>query len=190
MASARTTLFLALLVSLALLTVATFEVLERVQAEPSAESVIAQQEGIRVVAEILGSPNLGDSDGDGVPNDSDNCPAWPNTDQSLPPWAIPPGDPDCDGFTTDVENFMGTDPEAACAATSIANDEGPADAWPFDFDDNQRAALGDVIGFIPVFNTFAPGPPYDPRYDLDASGGITLGDVLSYIPVFNLLCTP
>ncbi|MCH8920565.1 MAG: thrombospondin type 3 repeat-containing protein, partial [Chloroflexi bacterium] len=84
MASARTALFLALLVSLALLTVATFEVLERVQAEPSGESVLAQQEGIRVVAEIRGSPNLRDSDGDGVPDDSDNCPAWPNTDQLLP----------------------------------------------------------------------------------------------------------
>ncbi|KKK50699.1 hypothetical protein LCGC14_3122430, partial [marine sediment metagenome] len=81
MTSARTALFLALLVSLALLTVATFEVLERVQAEPSNESVVAQQEGIRVVAEIRGSPDLVDSDGDGVPDGSDNCPAAPNPGQ-------------------------------------------------------------------------------------------------------------
>ena len=47
-----------------------------------------------------------------------------------------------------------------------------------------------MIGFIPVFNTVAPGPPYDPRYDLNASGGITLADVVMYIPVFNMTCTP
>ena len=190
MGLARTALFLAIIVSLALITVATFAVLEQVQAEPSGESVVAQQEGVRVVAEIGGSPNLGDSDGDGVPDDSDNCPAWPNTDQSLPPWAIPPGDPDCDGFTTDTENFMGTEPQAACAATNTANDEGPSDAWPFDFNDDQRAALWDVISYIPVFNSFAPGPPYDSRYDLNASGGITLADVMMYIPVFNMTCAP
>ncbi|MCH8920569.1 MAG: thrombospondin type 3 repeat-containing protein [Chloroflexi bacterium] len=131
-----------------------------------------------------------DSDGDGVPNDSDNCPAWPNTDQSLPPWAIPPGDPDCDGFTTDAENFMGTLPQAACAATNTANDEALPDAWPYDFNDDQRVAIGDVIRFIPVFNSFSPNAPYDPRYDLNASGGITLADVIMYIPVFNLSCTP
>ncbi len=80
MTSARTALFLALLVSLALLTVATFEVLERVQAEPSDESVVAQQEGVRVVAEIRGSPNLGDSDGDGF---SASVEAYVGTDPSI-----------------------------------------------------------------------------------------------------------
>ena len=134
----------------------------------------------------------GDFDGDDIPDSSDNCPSWPNADQALPPWPVilDGSDPDCDGFPTNDELYMGTDPDKACAATNTANDEGPADAWPFDFDDNRRAAIGDVISFIPVFNTFAPGPPYDPRYDLDASGGITLGDVLMYIPVFILLCTP
>ena len=38
------------------------------------------------------TPTPTDSDDDGVPDASDNCPAWPNADQSLPPWEIPVGD--------------------------------------------------------------------------------------------------
>ena len=131
-----------------------------------------------------------DTDGDTVFDTIDNCPAWPNSDQSQPPWALPSGDPDCDGFTTDAENFMGTLPQAACAATNTANDEALPDAWPYDFNDDQRVAIGDVIRFIPVFNSFSPNAPYDPRYDMNASGGITLADVIMYIPVFNMSCTP
>ncbi len=85
---------------------------------------------------------------------------------------------------------MGTDPLDPCAATPDPNDEPIPDAWPFDFNDDQRAALGDVLSFIPVFNTFAPGPPYEPRHDLNADGGITLADVLLYIPIMNDSCGP
>ena len=191
MGSARTALFLALLVSLALLTVATFEVLERVQAEPSGESVVAQQEGVRVVAEIRGSPNLADSDGDGVLNGVDNCPAWPNTDQSLPPWSIPPGDPDCDGFTTDAENYMGTGPSDHCNDTAGADDEGPPDAWPVDADDNQFVNLFDVLPMKQHFNTTDPDPDYNPRFDLkDQNGTINLLDVLPYKAFFLTSCAP
>ncbi|MCH7999341.1 MAG: S8 family serine peptidase [Chloroflexi bacterium] len=132
-----------------------------------------------------------DSDGDTVLDINDNCPSWPNPLQNPPPWTVTldGSDPDCDGFATADENFMGTLPQVACAANNVANDEGLPDAWPFDFNDNQRADLADVLGYIPVFNSFFPIAPYDPRWDLDASGGITLGDVLSYIPVFNLTCT-
>lgn len=180
MGPARTALFLALLVSFALLTVATFEVLGRVQAEPSGESVIAQQEGIRVVAEIRGSPNLGDSDGDGVPDNSDNCPAWPNTDQLLPPWVIPPGDPDCDGWTTDDENFIGTDANLACGLA----------AWPPDFDENQIVDIFDVNVLKPAFFSSAPGPPYSVRLDLKPDNTIDIFDVNRLKPVFFVSCTP
>jgi len=131
-----------------------------------------------------------DADGDGVPDVVDNCPAWPNADQSLPPWPVPADDPDCDGFTTTAETFMGTLPLVTCAANNGVNNEAPPDAWPFDFDDNQRAGLSDVLGYIPVFNSSYPNAPYDPRYDLDQSGGVRLPDVLSFIPVFNKVCTP
>ena len=110
---------------------------------------------------------------------------------------MPLGDADCDGFPSSVgvpgkgaETDIGTDPNVPCAANNTPDNEGLPDAWPFDRNDNQRADLSDVLGYIPVFNSFFPTPPYDPRFDLDFSGGITLGDVLSYIPVFNKTCTP
>jgi hypothetical protein len=124
-----------------------------------------------------------DSDGDGWRDPEDYC-----TFEATP-WWTPPGDDDCDGFSSADEIFMGTDPDVRCMNTNTPDDEGMPDAWPFDRNDNQRADLADVLSYIPVFNSFFPIPPYDPRYDLDASGGITLADVLSYIPVFNLLCT-
>ncbi|MEE8347055.1 MAG: hypothetical protein V3S20_06890 [Dehalococcoidia bacterium] len=97
-------------------------------------------------------------------------------------------DTDGDTFNDGLEVFMGTNPISGCAANNVAGNEGPPDAWPYDFNDNQRADLSDVLGYIPVFNSFFPIAPYDPRFDLNASGGITLGDVLSYIPVFNTVC--
>ena len=97
-------------------------------------------------------------------------------------------DTDGDAFNDGAEVFMGTGPLSGCAANNVAGNEGPPDAWPYDFNDNQRADLSDVLGYIPVFNSFFPIAPYDPRFDLDASDGITLGDVLSFIPVFNTVC--
>ena len=52
-----------------------------------------------------------DADGDGVPDATDNCPAWPNPSQNLPPWPVPANDPDCDGFGNTVENSTGTNPK-------------------------------------------------------------------------------
>ena len=111
-----------------------------------------------------------------------------NTSEFSPPFAC--ADTDGDGFDDCVEGYLGTDPNAACADSPTADDEGPPDAWPFDFNDDQRASLGDALRYIPVFNTFAPGPPYDQRFDLNGDGGIGLGDVLKYIPVINKTCTP
>jgi len=149
------------------------------------------------------------SDGDTLGNACDNCPQTTNQDQANTDgdawgdacetadcvavatlWVTPPGDEDCDGFTTTAETFMGTLPLDPCADNNTADNEAPPDTWPFDFDDNQRAGLSDVLGLIPVFNSTYPIAPYDPRYDLDQSGGIRLADVLSFIPVFNKVCTP
>ena len=125
------------------------------------------------------NPNNPDTDGDGL-NDGDEV----NIHGTNPLLA----DTDADAFNDGLEVFMGTDPLSDCAANNVAGNEGLPDAWPYDFNDNQRADLSDVLGYIPVFNSFFPIAPYDPRFDLDASGGITLGDVLSYIPVFNTVC--
>ncbi|MDO8616759.1 MAG: thrombospondin type 3 repeat-containing protein [Dehalococcoidia bacterium] len=131
----------------------------------------------------------GDADGDGVPDAADNCPSWPNAGQQLPPWPVPAGDPDCDGFADSRETYMGTDSSRHCAATAPADDE-PVDAWPPDLNDDQQATLGDVLRYILVFNTSAPGPPYTARFDLNADGVISLADVLLFIPFFNNTCTP
>ncbi len=175
-------LFLTILVSLALLAGATLKVLERVQAEPSGESVIAQQEGVRVVAEIRGSPNLGDSDGDGVPDVIDNCPAWPNSLQSLPPWPIATDDPDCDGWSTSDENAIGTNPTLACGTN----------AWPPDFNDDQVVNILDVLFLAPpVFFSVGPDPPYQARVDLNPDGVINVLDVNRMAPpIFFAICTP
>ena len=83
---------------------------------------------------------------------------------------------------------MGTLPLDPCADTLGADNEPLPDAWPFDFNDDQKATLGDVLRYIGKVNTFPPGPPYDARYDLNASNSITLADVLKYIAVMNLSC--
>ena len=83
---------------------------------------------------------------------------------------------------------MGTDPGAACAATSTANDESGADAWPYDFNDDQKATLGDVLRYIGRVNMAPPNPTYDVRFDLSINGAITLVDVLKFIPVMNQSC--
>jgi CSLREA domain-containing protein len=132
------------------------------------------------------TPNAGqeNADGDTWGDACDNCPATATV------WLVPFGDSDCDGFTTDDENFMGTLPLDACADTPGVDDEPPPDAWPFDHNDDQRAALGDALQYTGKINTEPPGPPYDERYDLNADDRISLADVLKYIGVMNLTCTP
>jgi hypothetical protein len=134
-----------------------------------------------------------------VPDVSDNCPAWPNAGQSLPPWPVPAGDPDCDGWTTSLENIIGTLWNVHCAATPAAGDE-PVDAWPADFDDSQIVNIFDVNAMRPpVFNvllgknTIPPNPSYSARFDLNADDFVNIFDVNALRPpIFNVLvpCTP
>ncbi len=123
-----------------------------------------------------------DADGDGVPDGVDNCPAWANTDQSLPPWPVTldGSDPDCDGWSTGDENFIGTDPNLACGLA----------AWPPDFNDSNRVDIFDVNLLKPAFFSSAPGPPYQARLDLIPDNTIDIFDVNRLKPVFFLSCTP
>ncbi len=121
-----------------------------------------------------------DSDGDGVPDESDNCPAWPNPDQSLPQWSIPPDDPDCDGFSTADEGFIGTDPNLAC---------GP-DAWPPDHNSDGLISISDVLLMKASFGAKTPDDPiYDARRDLNPDGKISISDVLTMRDFFDQECT-
>lgn len=97
-------------------------------------------------------------------------------------------DPDCDGFATGSELRLGTNPTAHCAATPAADDEPPPDAWPFDFNNDQRASLQDVLRFAPVFGSRAGDQRYRARFDLVGDGRIDLKDILSFANAFNKSC--
>ncbi len=89
-------------------------------------------------------------------------------------------DGDNDGFSDVIEAFVGTLPLDACGVN----------AWPVDNNDDHKAGLSDILAYIPVFNSTAPGPPYSARYDLNADNKIGLSDILMFIPFFNITCTP
>jgi len=127
-----------------------------------------------------------DVDGDGVPDAEDNCPAWPNPSQALPPWTVPAGDEDCDGFPSTVaaggrgpETAIGTDPADPCP------DDASDDAWPMDFDMNTTVNIIDVLFFAtPILSG-----QYDSRFDLNANGVVNIIDVLMFGPFMMQSCT-
>jgi Thrombospondin type 3 repeat len=122
-----------------------------------------------------------DSDGDGVPNGSDNCPNWPNAAQNLPPWTIPANDGDCDGFSAAVEISAGTGPTTHCGTN----------AWPADIDND---TFVDVIGDISaVAGWFGNGvPPAPARYDIAPvppdSFIDVIGDISRLTGLYNKKC--
>jgi hypothetical protein len=140
-----------------------------------------------------------DSDGDAIEDASDNCPNWANPAQNLPPWPLPAGDADCDGFPDTVatalkaaETTIGTDPLRHCDPQPGANDDPPPDAWPPDFNDNQLVNGSDWVSFNPRFGARSDGTPgqggfpYNIRWDLNANGLINGADMLQLNPfMFN-----
>ena len=110
-----------------------------------------------------------------MPDSSDNCPAWPNADQSLPPWSLATDDPDCDGFGSATEQSLGTDPMEHCAITGAPNDE-EVDAWPSDDNDDQDSDLGDIIALF--HGRFLSPPGYNARADFDADSDIDVRDLI------------
>jgi hypothetical protein len=142
---------------------------------------------------------VGDFDQDGVLNQVDNCPDWPNAGQGLPSWSVPAADTDCDGYPNTVtasgranEAAMGTNPADQCSNTSGLNDEA-VDAWPPDFNDSRASNLSDMVAIGPWFNVVGPNPPnpaFNPRYDLNASVSVNLSDIVVMAPFFNKSCSP
>jgi hypothetical protein len=123
---------------------------------------------------------VNDADGDGVLNSSDNCPNWFNPTQTLPSWSIPANDPDCDGFATAVESFVGTNSTHQCGAS----------AWPVDVNNDGKVTLADIAPLVLAFDAVAPNAPYSVRYDLTRDGKITLGDIVYFVLFFNRTCSP
>ena len=135
----------------------------------------------------------GDADDDGDADVADNCPAWPNLSQALPPnWFPISGDSDCDGFTDAREAYMGTHPARQCAFTLIVKDERhPPAGWPLDMDDNRRANTIDIgfyVGKLGLDNTEAG---WTPRLDLSpsANGIINTIDIGLYVARLGDLCS-
>jgi len=128
------------------------------------------------VDDVVASAQATDADGDGTSNFDDNCPSWPNPGQGLPPWPVPGGDADCDGFISADETAIGTDPGAACGIAG----------WPADFDDSMLIDIGDVLSLKPGFGGAVP--PVAARFDISPSGLIDISDVLSIKPFFGASC--
>ena len=142
-------------------------------------------------SEIEASIECGDTDEDGVPDVSDNCPYWYNPAQVLPPWPIATDDPDCDGFSTTTETFVGTDPFEQCSADNTANNEPLPDKWPSDMNDNQRTNTLDVAFYVGNLNSqpVPGGPPYLVRLDLTTNGVVNTLDIAPFVQLLNEVCT-
>jgi len=159
----------------------------------------------------------GDSDGDDVIDMCDNCRDDPNPGQedfdaddwgdvcdycltTPTKWYTPPGDEDCDGFSTAVEQYVGTDPVDNCPDWTGTPDlcPGPTcdgdDVWPLDVNvDRVITVSGDVLNYRGRLQA-SGGPPPDPnwlqRLDINMDNVITVsGDVLLFRGMLQLTCT-
>jgi hypothetical protein len=138
-----------------------------------------------------------DPDSDGVITVQDNCPHWANPTQTMPPWPVPAGDEDCDGYPSTVasggrapETTITTSQLSHCASNATANNEPTPDAWPLDFNDDQKATILDVSQYSSRFGAVGPNPPYSVRYDLNGSGSITITDISQFSASFGKSCSP
>jgi hypothetical protein len=112
-----------------------------------------------------------DTDGDGLPDIDDPCPA----------------DADCDDdqFDDYVELYVGTDPVDACP------DDINDDAWPLDINnDGALSVIGDLMDFRGRIGAVPGDPNWWQRLDLDSGGMINItGDVLKYRGKIGASCT-
>ncbi len=98
-------------------------------------------------------------------------------------------DSDGDGFSDEVEAFVGTQPMVACGVTPAADDEEP-DASPPDFNDDETVNIVDAGAMRTVFNSVQGDGRYAARKDLNADGSIKIIDVGALRPFFNKSCAP
>ena len=95
-------------------------------------------------------------------------------------WFIPAGDEDCDGFSSNEEVFIGTDPNVPCGGNS----------WPPDFDNNLTVNTTDVFQVLPpVLGSSTGSQWYSQRADLHPNGVINTTDVFRVLPpILGSIC--
>jgi len=126
------------------------------------------------------APCPGDFDCDLVANASDNCPNWSNPTQILPPWPVPPNDPDCDGFSTAVETSAGTAQLTHC---------GP-NAWPADINNDTFSDIFDISELTANFGVSVPPAPARHNISPDPPDGfVDIFDVSEMTAFFALSCS-
>ncbi|UCH87428.1 MAG: thrombospondin type 3 repeat-containing protein [Dehalococcoidia bacterium] len=160
---------------------------------------------------------VGDADGDGIIDMCDNCRNLSNPGQedldsdrwgdacdycltTPTKWYTPPGDEDCDGSSSAVEGYLGTDPLDACPdwpGTQLPDPlcPGPTcdgdDVWPLDNNvDTYVTTVGDVRNYAGNMGKDVATYPELLRLDLNADDYITtVGDVLPYSGIMGEQCT-
>jgi len=113
----------------------------------------------------IAAPEL-DTDGDTIPDTVDE-------------------DDDGDGFTDELEAYLGTDSLDACP-------DSPADAaWPLDMNnDTQISVIGDAMGFRGAIGATPGEPNWSLRLDLNGSGQISVtGDVILFSGMIGQTCS-
>lgn len=127
---------------------------------------------------------LGDTDGDGIPDDIDNCRAVSNFDQAdldgdgVGDVCDP--DIDGDGWSNVAEEFIGTDPWVACL------DNG----WPPDVADTGSVAIDDVFFAAGRFGLSSGDAGYTTRAEIVSQDGvIAIDDVFGFASRFGDTCS-
>ena len=98
-------------------------------------------------------------------------------------------DTDGDGWTDEVELFIGTLPNQKCSTTMVANDEDP-DAYPPDTTDSRGVNTQDIGKFVPHLNSHDGDGRYRNRYDFTMDGRVNTIDIAKYIPILGTVCIP
>ena len=93
-----------------------------------------------------------------------------------------PSDPDWDGFSNDVENYLDTDTRDNCPDNS--ND----DAWPLDINKDRTITIADVMNYSGRIGASPGSPNWWQRLDLNADRVITVADVMKYIGKIGQTC--
>jgi hypothetical protein len=165
---------------------------------------IGSVEGGRIAVGVPGPTGCpADGDGDGVPDNTDNCPnvanpgqgnadgdAWGDACDTCPStatmWQTPPADGDCDGFSDATEVSVSTDPSDACGFET--GPPGYSLTWPPDLVESNTVSVTDVLALKPLFGQ-AVSPPNN-RFDIAPSGTISISDILTLKPFFGKVCVP